>query len=95
MTVHVNRDQDEGSLLQGLQYVHDTIKDFSKYFIQGQFFPQIDLDLVQNLQIYYMLDDDEMIRTYYSRGCGVKTELMDMKTLTWSRGSDFPFTRSS
>ena len=30
-----------------------------------------------------------------SIGCGVETELMDMNTLTWSRGPDFPFTRSS
>ena len=28
-------------------------------------------------------------------GCGVKTELMDMNTLTWSSGPDFPFVRSS
>ena len=27
-------------------------------------------------------------------GCGVKTELMDMNTLTWSDGPDFPFTSS-
>ena len=24
--------------------------------------------------------------------CSVKTELMDMNTLTWSNGSDYPFT---
>ena len=24
-------------------------------------------------------------------GCGVKTELMDMNTLTWSAGPDYPF----
>ena len=24
--------------------------------------------------------------------CGVKTELMDMNTLTWSAGPDYPFT---
>ena len=27
-------------------------------------------------------------------GCGVKTELMDMNTLTWSSGADYPFTSS-
>ena len=27
-------------------------------------------------------------------GCGVKTELMDMNTLTWSDGLDFPFSES-
>ena len=27
-------------------------------------------------------------------GCGLKTELMDMNTLTWSDGPDFPFTSS-
>ena len=26
--------------------------------------------------------------------CGVKTELMDMNTLTWSAGPDYPFTFS-
>ena len=26
------------------------------------------------------------------RLCGVKTELMDMNTLTWSAGPDYPFT---
>ena len=28
------------------------------------------------------------------RLCGVKTELMDMNTLTWSAGPDYPFTFS-
>ena len=28
---------------------------------------------------------------YYS-GCEVKTELMDMNTLSWSAGPDYPFT---
>ena len=27
-----------------------------------------------------------------SNWCGMKTELMDMNTLTWSAGPDFPFT---
>jgi len=26
-----------------------------------------------------------------SSGCGVKTELMDMATLQWSDGPDYPF----
>ena len=25
------------------------------------------------------------------KGCAVKTELMDMKTLTWADGPDYPF----
>ena len=29
---------------------------------------------------------------YYDSLCGVKTELMDMNTLTWSAGPDYPFT---
>ena len=29
---------------------------------------------------------------YSTLFCSVKTELMDMKTLTWSSGPDFPFT---
>ena len=28
----------------------------------------------------------------YSGSCAVKTELMDMETLTWSAGPDYPFT---
>ena len=28
----------------------------------------------------------------HSYGCGLKTELMDMNTLTWSPGPDYPFT---
>ena len=28
----------------------------------------------------------------HSLGCGLKTELMDMNTLTWSPGPDYPFT---
>ena len=28
----------------------------------------------------------------YSSSCGVKTELMDMNTLRWSIGPDYPFT---
>ena len=28
----------------------------------------------------------------YGDSCGVKTELMDMNTLTWSAGPDYPFT---
>ena len=29
-----------------------------------------------------------------SAGCFVKTELMDMNTLTWTSGPDYPFTSS-
>ena len=28
---------------------------------------------------------------YIGSGCGVKTELMDMTTLQWSDGPDYPF----
>ena len=31
---------------------------------------------------------------YGSSTCAVKTELMDMETLTWSSGPDYPFTSS-
>ena len=27
--------------------------------------------------------------------CGIKTELMDMKTLKWSNGPDFPFANNN
>ena len=32
---------------------------------------------------------------YGNQKCGVKTELMDMNTLTWSAGPDYPFIRDS
>ena len=32
--------------------------------------------------------------TVSSGSCGLKTELMDMTTLTWSAGPDYPFTSS-
>ena len=28
----------------------------------------------------------------WSGSCGLKTELMDMATLTWSAGPDYPYT---
>ena len=70
--IHVNLDQDEGSLSNAIQYTHNAIRDIASVFMQGQFFF---LRNGMGLQLYNMVMNEERIRTWFRNNPGLPEDI--------------------